>query len=191
MGLLLHARSLRDKLDSLVELKLLFENLDILSITESWLRPNEYKFREIPGYKAHFCARNSNSYFVGSEYCKRVEWGGGVCVYVRDYWDSNVIKAIEQRYNVFHVQNEKQSDKINCILCYSPNLNTYSELINNLEQIISGLKGQKTIVLGDFNVNLLANDSFAPEHGLFFTNYGLEPKLLGHSTRTSKLHRHF
>ena len=32
----------------------------------------------------------------------------------------------------------------------------------------------------------MANDSFALEQGLFFTNYGFEPKLLGHSTRTSK-----
>ena len=124
----MNARSLRNKLDDIQTLTTLVNYVDIVAITESWLYPQETNLFNLPNYSAHHSLRLVNN--------NDPSRGGGVVLFVKEGMNAIVINNIQNKFNILLVKISKRSVSIHVILCYSPNFNTYFDLIQKLSLLI-------------------------------------------------------
>lgn len=120
------------------------DNLDIVVLTETWLKSEEEALRyQIPGYTHYYNYRKSSK-------------GGGVSIFCHDKLKHNFIEAICINDNHF-LWVHLASFSLDIAAIYrkpeSANFNTFMDTYSmQLNQ------RKRTIIFGDFNLNLLSSD---------------------------------
>lgn len=100
-GILLNARSLRNKLDDIQSITALTGHVDIVAITESWLYQQEVHLFNLTNYNAHHSVRNTD--------CCEPSRGGGAVLFIRNDWSSVIMSNIQKRHNIIHLKMSKYS----------------------------------------------------------------------------------
>jgi len=137
--MLLNARSIRNKL---LEFRCLVatESVDIICITETWLRTDERDFTEeyhIPGYVMYLRDRGQRA-------------GGGVMIYARSHLHT-VLRTNDLPHEVIGIELRELGQTLHLYLVYRPPHQTVDcdrDLYGSLSDI---LQDKTAIVLGDFN----------------------------------------
>lgn len=158
--LYINARSIKNKFDELQLMIKLEVKPDIVCITETWLYSNEEKFFTIPEYNVVFNTRDTSR-------------GGGVAIYLKSnlkYRKGKVVNNVHQITEVV-VQIENKSVSVICV--YNPNNVNAHNMHDDMEIIFANDKGNM-IIVGDFNINLLSDDSTTQSHTDLVQSYGLE-----------------
>lgn len=111
-------------------------------MSEIWIYSNENKFFNIDGYHVHFSNRNSNR-------------SGGCCIFVHNKILSTLINEIEfENSNFITIKLVKYDLHISCIYRYGhSNIKNFIQMMEN-----NILKYNRTIIIGDININLQNND---------------------------------
>jgi exonuclease III len=125
--------------------------LDVLCITEHWLREDQIDYY------------NFENYSLLSKYCRKNKRHGGSCIYVKSNLEA-------KPYNLFENMNQEEHfeasmvelTKFNTIImCVyrtpNSNINTFIEI---LDTIINNLinKRKSIIIVGDFNIDFLGSN---------------------------------
>ena len=173
----LNSRSLNK---NFIELKYVLDNthFDAFAVSETWLTKNTPKSRYI---------LENFQIFRNDRQNKR---GGGVCVFVRDHYICKKIKIpnVNDLSEMLWVEVTTKKAKIAVGVFYKPPKMPYAcfeKVFDSLLHIYS--KYQHTMLLGDFNVNMLKPDS--PEVRAL-NNFIIEPfdlkQLIKNPTRITK-----
>lgn len=139
----INIQSLRNKID---DLSLLIEKIEkqqkqkvhIIALTEIWIYENENQYYNLNNYNAYFQNREENR-------------SGGCCIFVHEEIISTFIKSINFEKSSFLMIKLNEYDiNIACIYrCCSATVNNFTEKFEN-----EILKNNKTITVGDMNINL-------------------------------------
>lgn len=139
----INIQSIRNKLDELSiyinEIEKKYKGtLHVIALSEIWIYKNENRFFNIEGYNAYFSNRENNR-------------SGGCCIYVTDKLTSTMINECEyEKTNFLQIKINEFNMNIVCIYKYGvANIDNFNE---KLERDI--LKSNRTIVIGDININL-------------------------------------
>lgn len=119
---------------------------DIILLTEIRINEYEHKFYNIANYESKFSSRKPN---------KKKKSGGGVGCFVLKDLKFNVIYDKSDDYDNFLFINLIDHN-LNIGIVYSPPDANKNEMFNNLEQMLTL---DRSIIFGDFNINLLDNNS--------------------------------
>lgn len=142
----INARSLNNKI---LEIQNIIQNLntkiDVIMITETWMKPNQEKF---------FKFNNFNTVFANRE--NRI--GGGACILINDTHNFDKVKSFcDDHDSIIIINMNMKNKKQTLINVYRPPY-TEQERVNSffekLDNILSSCNGD-TIVTGDFNFNLI------------------------------------
>ncbi|CAK1593695.1 unnamed protein product [Parnassius mnemosyne] len=143
-------QGIRSKLNQ-IEVLLTMENIDIMCISETFLKKQDVNFLQIPGYK------------VADSYCRNESRGG---VYVKNSMDFITLPCINQ------LSIDKYLEccgillpELNYIIvcCYRTPDSSFEIFIKTLHLLLhritvrSRYMTKKVIIAGDFNINLLEN----------------------------------
>lgn len=148
----LNVRSLINKID-LIRLLLISGKIDILSLSETWLKkviPNA--LIDIDGYKLHRVDRYNQGIQTR---------GGGICVYIKEKFDTEIIDFTEYDANDIELLSLKVSGhKTGSLLCttvYRPPKGKVDVAIAGLQRLCNKLSHSTCdkIFHGDFNINYL------------------------------------
>lgn len=169
----MNARSIRNKFDELISLITnIVRDVDVVVIVETWITPGEQNFFQIPNYTAFFDCRASGY--------------GGVVIYVKNSFKSIRIgeENMTRFFNFVGVKiiSQNQTYFVNAI--YNPNQHHINELLEFIERKISNCDQQKTILIGDLNINLLNNSSTTNYYKNLLQSYGFGV-INTHPTRNS------
>lgn len=135
--LYLNIRSCRNKLDCLESfIHSLNQSIHVIVLSETWLY--SWEIFNIHNYRSYHCTRDSDR-------------GGGVSIFVRQDVSSQMILSTHRDVNDFVVV-DLINEKIKIMGVYNPGRNQL-EFLNELENVLHDYP--KTIVLGDFNINML------------------------------------
>ena len=130
-------------------------SLDVIVITETWLQDNCAVLYNIPGYKMYHHQRNNAR-------------GGGVCIYVRDFHN---VQLIDLKFNVttsfehFQLTLCLNTFPINIAAVYRPPNSSLHVFLDEFTNYIENLCLHNTplkptvCIAGDFNINLLSSDT--------------------------------
>lgn len=143
----LNAQSIRNKvkvLDSLIER---FSELSVVCISEHWMNTNETDLYQI------------KNYINQSIYCRTVQEGGGVCIFVKHDVDCIELSEVKN----FSVESQCEATavlikniKIVIVAIYRQpkgNLNLFCSILENSLSYVTNLF-QHIVLVGDFNVDL-------------------------------------
>ena len=125
-------------------------DLDILCITEHWLRENDFVYF------------NLTNFVLVSKFCRKNKKHGGSCIFVKSSIEAKPITKFESiciEENFEASMMELTDLKIVIICIYrTPNSNILL-FIENLDIILKELtkKKNRIIILGDFNIDFLGN----------------------------------
>jgi exonuclease III len=146
--LYINAQSIRNKLP---EFEAFVHSLQIpiqiIVVTEIWLKKNENQFFNIHGYNSFFSNRDSAF--------------GGVAIYIKSNIEASQIFEEEfQKSNLLMVK----LPKLNCYVLgiyrhFSTSLSEFTEKLDNITT-----KFKNTFIFGDFNINLLDKNSNHVKH---------------------------
>ena len=144
--LYLNARSLRNSINDLQEfIDAQPFRIDIIIVTESWLKENEVQYFNLIPYHAFHSTR-------------KVKVGGGVAIYIHKHFDNaNLILSRDfNNNNVLVVSLLKHNFKVICFYRQpsNPNDTDGSNFLVNFDNILS--KHSNAYVAGDFNFDLFA-----------------------------------
>lgn len=152
----LNIRSLRNKLID-IETYIKKENIDILTLTETWLYPNESPFIFIQGYSA-------------IHECRKIGRGGGVSIFLKEELNFNILESesVENcEFIIIEITSVQPKPKIG--IFYRPpkvDISKFFQIINDITGIYNNL-----ILLGDMNLNLLENNDLLGEYqSIYVTN---------------------
>lgn len=136
-------QSLRNKLSQLeVLIKSYNCPIHCVILTEIWLNRSENPFYNLPNYTSYFSNRE-NSY-------------GGVAIFVSDNISSTLIEEEEFNKSNFLVVKLLKLN-LNILSVYRSHQTSINDFINKLDDYT--VKFQNSIILGDFNINLLNKNS--------------------------------
>ena len=162
----INARSIRKNLNTL---KFLVQNdgLDILSITETWLRPDDhYEINEIcpPGYNLLRADRNDRP-------------GGGVGFLIRNNYKPKVVKTSHfSSFEHMVISVASAPDSVRFVVIYRPpslSVATFMEEFGVLLEDIA-LGGSSLVLSGDFNLRWdVSNDSYVRRFKELCSTFGL------------------
>lgn len=139
----MNIRSLRNKINEIEVFLSKNQFPDIMALTESWLYPEEEKFVQMDSYSA----------FMQSRPNKR---GGGVAVFKQNRFEGHLLTK-ETNLDCESVTIEINSKpKIKVQTIYRPPSTNIREFMHYLEESLQRYKN--TIIIGDFNINLLSNN---------------------------------
>lgn len=167
----INCRSLPHNFDSIRSfISSLGISLTAIATTETWLKPHNSSFFNIPGYEYISCSRVDKI-------------GGGVGLYIseNENWTllSNIsfVTEIIECIFVEIITDVKPNTVIGCI--YKPpqsNINEFNNQIFDILQIING-SNKQVFILGDFNLNLLNHESHLPTSNFLniMLSNGLKP----------------
>ena len=121
----------------------------VFVLTETWFEPHSVK--HIPGYQGYHTVREERR-------------SGGVSVYVADVISSRILSEfsfINSSIEICTVQIIINSSKLNIVGIYRPHSDSIDNFVAYFESILTNhvLNENSTLVMGDFNINLLANDT--------------------------------
>ena len=155
-------------------------NIDILCVTEHWLRESEYSFYILPNYQ------------LASIFCRTTHRGGGTAIYIKNdfkYKCKNHTLYLNEEMNFEHVVAEVEISAIKLlIVCIYKSPDSKLEIFfKKLESLIDLLKKEKYLVIcGDFNVNFLTNNAARTEFELIMQSFKLNP-IINTATRITDL----
>lgn len=145
-----NVQCLKNKIEE-IEVFLATENIDILCVSESWVRSNEQKFINFPRYS------------IKSYFCREIFIHGGVLILVKNSLVSTEITdvvnlSIERIFECAAVKLTINNVSY-CILCLyrAPNsdVNIFlSQLETCLNSLTNNNRYYKIIICGDININL-------------------------------------
>lgn len=142
--LYLNIRSLRNKLDDIVDIigNKDYGEVHIMVLTETWIYDNETSSFNIEGFNAVHDCRNTR--------------GGGTSIYVRNslsYTQNNLIVDLCE-CNVLSIHLVQEN--LNIISVYRPPNCKIQDFITELDKILESQR-RNCILVGDMNINLLEN----------------------------------
>ena len=148
----LNARSLSSTKIDYLNYILPQKGVDVLAISETWFKKEvDDRFYELKNYKLFRHDRQSSTR------------GGGIALYIRKYLNIKILlkSTFDEAVEYIGVEISGHDDTKCLLICvYNPNRsNDLSSFFSKLAQI--SLQYEKTIVCGDFNINLLNVDSKA------------------------------
>jgi hypothetical protein len=140
-------RSLRKNFDCIDTLACLYDNkLDVITVTESWLKQHDCKLYELKEYKSF-------------DYCRKGR-GGGVKVYVRDCYSviDMCVKSIVYENVCVKISGHLLQRPIVVVSIYRPPSGDIMEFIHEIRINLNILKGENKdcifYFVGDININL-------------------------------------
>lgn len=138
----MNARSIKNKTDQ-IELILKSSKLriHIIIVSETWLRPGEEKFVNIPDYNACYVSRDKH--------------GGGVGIFIDKMIPFKMIKEHNSDLSMLTVN--IVNVKLNVTVVYRPPDYKMNDFLQQYENFLESVSGSKNIVIGDFNLDLLKN----------------------------------
>ena len=153
----INARSLSGKIDQIEAFLTPLSNPpDVLCITESWLQTDSHEYCNIRGYKAYHVFRKQREH-------------GGVSIFIADHLNSDQLKDLsyihdEIELNTVDVYVRNKSYSVCAIYRPHSKHERVDQFSEKLSQILmsNSLRGKETILLGDFNINLLEIDQHIP-----------------------------
>lgn len=139
----INIQSIRNKID---DINLLIDKIEkqqkqrihIIALSEIWIYENENQYYNLNNYNAYFKNREENR-------------SGGCAIFVHQEITSNLVKGIDFEKSSFLMVNLNEYDiNIACIYrCCSASVNAFTEKFEN-----EILKNNKTLIIGDMNINL-------------------------------------
>ena len=156
----------QDDLQALLErLKLKF---DIIAISETHLNITSEKYTNLDGYKSVFNSRKLRGW-------------GGVAIFVRSNLtfiprpDLNLF--IEGIYESVFAEVLDKGNKYIVGSIYRPPNPNVNEFLQNLGATLEKIKGRRSYIMGDFNLDLLKSHENASSAGLLdeFSSVGFQP----------------
>lgn len=127
---------------------------DVICLTEHWMTEEEIKFIKIQGYQL-------KSFFTRKE-----RQHGGSCIFVNDNLKFDSVQEIELlsvEYQLECACVKSKGRKIIILCVYRTNLGDFDVFLRALEDILSQVKTKykfyKTVLCGDFNVNLMGTNT--------------------------------
>ena len=156
----------------------------VIGLTETWLRPDNANTIDLEGYE--------HIYAVRSEINDSKNWGGGLSFFIKsglNYKICNHLTNADKFLETLFLEVSTSSKTYLLGLIYRiPNTNSkiFIEKLNNIIEPIKG--GQKMILLGDFNIDLLQENAHTREfQNMLQCNY-LIPTIL-EATRVASVNR--
>jgi hypothetical protein len=153
----------------------------ILTLTETWLTPDNVKLVKIPGYSLYSCERVSRK-------------GGGVCIFIADNLFVQSVKSDKyesfESITAFIKLTGNQVLKV-CVVYRPPNTKVadfLSDFTKLLDLNIPSNNYSSLLICGDFNINLLnvdTNSSVADFVDLIYS-YSLFPAIHNPTRVTSQ-----
>lgn len=154
--LYVNARSLRDKTDQLeVILKSLKIQVQIIVISETWLKPGEEKFYNIPDYNACYVSRDKH--------------GGGVGILIRKSLLFKITKEHNSELSMLTVSIVKHNLSITAL--YRPPNYDMRAFLEEFENFLESTTSSRNIILGDFNLDLLKNGNNVNNYREIYESY--------------------
>ena len=129
---------------------------DILTITETWLNKFNKHFFQLPGYNSFHLIRPTRAH-------------GGVTIYISENIHCEQLQEITISNNSIEINSVKLTDNASTyIICAIYRPYSKHEAVDEFTDILSTilqnniLKKNKTIIIGDLNINLLEHTTHAP-----------------------------
>lgn len=144
-----NTRSYFSHVDELVSLiGALNSTPDVIVLTETWLSDATVNYCSIDGYKAYNTLRKGDGR------------GGGVSIFVIDKWQSSFIESLSFSDDTLEscaVTLCNNNEKFLVYGVYRPHSDSITNFTDRIGGILNGgiFKNSKTIVTGDFNINIL------------------------------------
>lgn len=138
--LYLNARSLVKKLDDLINIVSLLKTIDLVVISESWLKDDISPYYNIPGHESmHICRKDKR---------------GGISMFVKTEINSTICETNIKESEYMHITAEKNGVVFNIVGVYN---HTHSNIKVCLEELKAVMEKDlpNTYILGDFNVDVL------------------------------------
>ena len=162
-----NARSLNANFQTLdrylTQLKISF---DVIAITETWFCENTVpSVFNIKDYDLYYVSRNGSK-------------GGGVALYVKSTLKSKKIEnksfCVEENFECVTVELSLESSKNVIVSCiYRKPGTILDNFIENLEELYSRVKNEVVYICGDFNIDLLKQDTHVPTKHFLDTMFTL------------------
>lgn len=141
--LYLNARSIRNKIEDIILIIQLIGGIDVIVIAETWLKRNEEAYFNINGYDSYSVSKANGT-------------GGGVCIYVKKSWLSNINTIVEKMHSIVSIViSDGKNFKMEVIAVYNPNINNAHAFLDDLECLLANKISKYCIVVGDFNIDVL------------------------------------
>lgn len=140
------------------------EQVDVLVLGETWLKPERVCLYEINGYKGIFSCREESH--------------GGLAVFIRNELNmeicSNVV--IEGSHHI-HCRLLSQGKAVNLHAVYRPPSFDVRRFLHQIEGMLSSASaGDKSILVGDFNIPLnIVNNNIVGEYLRLLETYNMMP----------------
>lgn len=135
------------------------KHIQILCLCETWLGEDEEKFFKIRGYQDSHVIRTNQR-------------GGGVSVYVKDGIKILNCTKINKEVQIIVTKLKIKKVILNVIVVYNPRKDLIYNLLTELETILDDVGNTNTIIIGDFNVNLVEQERESEEYECFLANKG-------------------
>ena len=148
--LTINIHSLKNKMTTLLNhLEQFNVYFSFIVLTEVWLSDKINAGFKIPGYEAASCFRN--------------EFGGGILVYYRDYFEVDIIETMSGIFD------SHESLFINCFIpnygdfnlwaFYRPPRNSARLFVDYLHNNLDFISNKRSVLTGDFNLDILKPNS--------------------------------
>jgi len=150
--LYLNARSINStvKFDFIKQVAESIPGLDIICLVETWLNENDLQFYKIPNYTDYHNVRSGR--------------GGGIAIYVKNNISCLNCNLIEGVVQIIHLKLLLNNRKINLMAVYNPNVYLIGDCLETLSPILQEAKNDRTIIVGDFNVDLKKDSKVKNEY---------------------------
>lgn len=157
----------RDKFQTLKDyLGALSPEPDIFACAETWITENETSENsktpcifKIPTYSVEFCSRPTRS--------------AGLALYIKENINYEVIAKSNGDISFVHIKLSDESEKeLYLTICYMPQLANHSKLFDVLEGLFTAVGGQKHLLLGDFNIDLMRQEPVQRNYKNLLESYG-------------------
>lgn len=156
----INIRSLRANFDNFIShFSNVFENIDIIVLSETWIYDYETNFYLIDGYNSFFCCRNNNR-------------SGGIAVYIKKYLDISEL-------NIHFVSAESilvYNKQLHLILLtiYRSHEFAIDFFIAELKSILSELKYPNIVLIGDLNIDVFNENRNVHEYINLLCQFGFQ-----------------
>ena len=139
-------------------------DIDIISLNETWLNNCITNASlTLPGYRIHRLDRLSR--------------GGGVMFLVHNHWNTNIENTLlTSNIELLHIVLELPNTKpINIVSVYRPPNSIFSAFLHDFTQFLNNIPYNHLplVLLGDFNINMLNNNSMCNQFTTILKDYGL------------------
>lgn len=159
-------QGLKNKCDML-NIHLSTHDVDLLCITEHWLRETELDHTVIENYK------------LVSHYSRSNLQRGGVCIFAKkkiDIIPQKTNHSCEKHFEMsVGVINSQMGEKIYLIVIYRTPDGDFNEFIHRLEMLFHQIynKRYQYIICGDININFFVNSTYKQSLQNFFASYNI------------------